>query len=133
MRMAILILLFSVFTVFGLATLPSVDRSAVVLVGKVLSTQKVTVVTNGLSKREIWRAEVKVERIVKQDTNLTERVFLYYGHDHIAEDGTLHMQACPGYPEIPLGISRLFYCIRSDAGDTKRVLFVPERGWVTAP
>jgi hypothetical protein len=133
MRMVILILLLSVFTLLAAATRPSVDRSAAVLVGKVLSTQKVTVVTNGPSKCEIWRAEVKVERIVKQDTNLTERVFLYYGHNHIAEDGVHYMEGCPGYPEMSPGTSRLFYCIRADAGDIKRVLFVPQRGWATEP
>ena len=133
MRIALLTLLFSVLTLLAAATRPSAEHSAAVLTGTVLSAQKVTVVSYGRSKSEIWRAEVRVQQITKQDTNLAERVFLYYEQDHVGEDGTHYEQVCPGRPNIAVGDRKTFYCIRGDAGEAKRVLFIPQEGWVTAP
>ena len=133
MRTSILFLAFSVLPLLAAATRPSAERSAAVLTGTVLSVQKVTVETNKFSKSEIWRAEVRVQSITKHDTNLTERVTLYYEQDHDGEDGTHYMQVCPGRPHIAVGDTKMFYCIRWDAGNAKKVLFIPEGGWVTTP
>src|ERR1043166_4695318 len=92
------------------------------------------------SKQELWRAEVRVNSIIKQDTNLTERVFIYYHQDYqetyITENGggvRGYIQGCPRRPQIALGDTKKFYCYRRDAGVAKGVLFIPEGGWVTPP
>ena len=130
MRIAPLLLLLTVTSVLADSGGPSVEESAAVLTGTVLSVQKVAAETN---KLEIWRAEVRVERITKQDTNLTERVFLYYEQNHFGEDGIIYMRMCPAVPQIVVGDTKMFYCIRWNAGDAKRVLFIPEGSWVTTP
>ena len=135
MRIAILLLVPGAFELFAAATRPSVEQSAAVLTGTIVSAEKVGIETNRFNtweiKREIWRAEIIVQRIIKEDTKLPERVFLYYEKDHVGEDSMRYGQACPGQPRIVVGDAKLFYCIRTDAGRVKSVLFIPERGWVT--
>jgi len=132
MRISLLII-FVAASVLAISTPPRIERSAAVFTGRVLSTQKIKVQTDKFGKWEIWRAEVRIHSITKQDTNLAENVFVYYEQDHFGEDGTHYIEACPGRPDIVDGATNRFFCIRRDAGDVKGTLFIPERSWVTAP
>ena len=67
------------------------------------------------------------------DAKLPETIFLYYEQDHEDGKGGHYMQVCPGRPRITVGDTKQFYCITNDVGVGGRVLFVPERGWVTTP
>src|SRR5947208_3559008 len=119
MRIAVLFLILSALTSFGIETLPSVDSSAAVLTGTVVSNSMVAVESVRHSKQELWRAEVRVNNITKQDTNLTERVFIYYHQNHeesyTTENGggiRWYGVICPSRPRIDRGDTKKFYCIR---------------------
>ena len=112
---------------------PWVDTSAAVVVGKVVSTDKVGVVRG---EYELWRAEVKVEHVVKGETKPGETVWIYYQQNYEEwRDGWhfYYSQVCPGRPQIAVGLKKMFFCEGRDLGDLKNVLFVPAQNWVVEP
>jgi hypothetical protein len=118
----------------AVSIVPNLERSAAVLTGTVLSVRKFVVLTNSGGQKEIWTAaEVRVEHIGKQDTNLSERVFLYFEQDYISENGFSCMRVCPANPKIAKADRKTFYCVGRDAGEGKRVLFIPTDDWIKEP
>lgn len=139
MRIALLLILAGALSVLAVSTIPSVERSAAVFVGKVLSVQKVRVVgKDDISRWELWKAEVKLQTVVTQDITLPERIFVYYAQDwstnYVTEDGRhvslSAMVCCPPRPRIDTNGRYKFFCIRCDGDGDERVLFIPEGGWV---
>ena len=139
MRIALLIIALIATGLFAASTMPSVKRSAAVFTGRVLSAQKVRVVGKDDSSRwELWRAEVRVQTVVTQDVALSKSVFVYYAQDwftnYVTPDGAhVHrgvMAGCPANPAIATNDVYKFFCIRHDVDDDKRLLFIPEGGWV---
>lgn len=139
MRIALLIILLTVASLFAASTLPSLEQSAAVFTGRVLSTQKVRVVGKDDSSRwELWKAEVRVQTVVIQDVALAQSVFVYYAQDwltnYVTPDGAqVHrgvMAGCPATPKITTNDVYKFFCIRHDVENDKRLLYIPEGGWV---
>jgi hypothetical protein len=133
MRPTLFFILIAVSTLLGLPVMPTVEYSAAVFTGKVISTERVTVQNDESNKCEIWKAKIKLDKVIKQDTNLSESVFVYYEQDYVGKDGVRMAQICPGRPEFKVGETNKFFCMRRDVGDAKKALFVPEQGWITAP
>jgi len=139
MRIAPLIIALSATILLAASTIPSVERSAAVFTGRVLSAQRVRVVGQDDSSRwELWKAEVRVQTVVTQDVALARSVFVYYAQDwftnYVTPDG-IHahrgvMAGCPARPSITTNNVYWFFCIRHDVDDDKRLLFIPEGGWV---
>src|SRR5438552_6370123 len=74
-------------SILGAAMFPSLERSHVVIAGKVLSIQKVRTREEELPKvgkwrrvllDEIWRAEVEVATVSKTDQPLAKIEYIYY-------------------------------------------------------
>ena len=139
--MRIAVFLFSLIAVGVLASsiLPSVDLSAAVFTGRVLSTQKVKVVGKDDDSRwELWRAEVRLQTVVTQDVKLAERVFVYYPQDwytnYVTTDGSHAMRGvtsgCPGRPRVATNRVYKFFCVRKGVEGEERLLFIPERLWL---
>jgi hypothetical protein len=129
----------SLLRLFGAATFPSFERSAVVVTGTVLSMEQVRVNEREFSSTsrdpwrtmlldEIWRAEITVEAIAKQDEPLPKKIFIYYEQPYRGPLGGT-FRACPPYPRLYEGERAQFFCLRRKEGGTN-VLFVPEGGWV---
>src|SRR5689334_8286859 len=75
-------------SLLAVSIVPNLERSAAVLTGTVLSVRKFVLLTNSGGQKEIWTAaEVRVEHIGKKDTNLSERVFLYFEQAYRSESG----------------------------------------------
>ena len=139
LRIALLLILLTAATLLAIPTLPSVERSAAVFTGRVLSSQKVRVVGKDDSSRwELWKAEVRVQTVVTQDVALSQRVFVYYAQNwntnYVTEDGK-HVQKCtfmicPSRPRISTNRLYKFFCVRHDVDDEKGLLFIPEGEWV---
>ena len=128
----------------GTSRWPSERQSAALFVGRVKSVELVRVRMENLEKRgrwtavvfdELWKAEVKIESVLKQESPLGKTATVYYGHRY---DGPRPDSpdllfgfggGCPGYPKISKGQRARFYCVISEEG-TNRVLFIPEGGWV---
>ena len=131
------LLVVAVIGVYAAATFPSIKRSATVVEGTVISNTFVRVVDNESYKWQLWKADIRVSKVIKQDRELADCASLDYGQDHKEEfrDGKfkgvrIYTQACPGRPEVTLGMSRRFYCVSGTVGDDKDILMIPEGGWV---
>jgi hypothetical protein len=139
MRLVFASLLVAVIGVYAAATFPSIEQSATVLEGTVISNTLVRVIEDGRQKWQLWKAEVRVSKVIKHDRQLADGASLYYEQDHREElrdeNGkfrgvTVHMRACPARPKISLGMTRRFYCVRATVGDDKNILLIPEGGWM---
>ena len=140
MRKAVSFLILSVLTSFGIETLPNLKDCDAVLTGTVISNSMVAIESDRDTKWELWKAEVRVNAILKKDTNLNERVFIYYEQNYTesytTENGggiRTYVQACPSRPRIATGDTKKFYCIRRNKGLAKGMLFISQGGWVTPP
>ncbi len=138
MRTALLLILLSAASLLATAVRPSVQRSAAVFTGRVLSAERVRVIGKDDSSRwELWKAEVKVQTVVTQDIGLPTRLFVYYeqdwGTNYVTESGGWAYwrvtQACPPRPRIETNNVYEFFCTRRDIEDEKHLLFVPQAGW----
>ena len=82
---------------------------------------------------ELWKAEVKIESVSKQESPLGKTATVYYEQPYRGlrpEGPNLVMgfdRGCPSYAKISKGQRARFYCVTSEEG-TNRVLFVPEGG-----
>jgi hypothetical protein len=139
MRLAFASLFVAFIGVYAVATYPSIERSATVVEGTVISNSLVRVVEERHYKWELWKADVRVSRVIKQDRQLGDRESFYYGQNHReewrSEDGKfrgvkIHLRGCPSQPEITLGLDKRFYCVRATVGEDKDILMIPEGGWV---
>ena len=128
MRIALFLLPLAAAGLLASSIVPSVDLSAAVFTGKVLSAEKVKVVGKDDDSRwELWRAEVKLQAVVTQDVRLVERVFVYYPQDwytnYVTADGS-HVwrgvtSGCPGRPRVATNQVYKFFCVRQDVEDRK--------------
>ena len=140
MRSAIMLLGLSALTLFAAQMVPSIERSDVVITGKVLSVQKVRTREEELAKSskwkrilldEIWKAEVAIESISKTGQPLAKIEHIYYEQRYSGpprnDENTLvgSGRACPSYAKIIPGQKAEFFCIRRTE-DGKRVLFIPD-------
>jgi len=139
MRLACASLFIAVIGAYAIATFPSVERSATVLEGTVISNSFVRVVEGQGYKWELWKADITISKVIKHDRQLGDRESLYYGQDHReewrSEDGKfkgvkIYSRGCPARPEIMLGLNKRFYCVRVTVGDDKNILLIPEDGWM---
>jgi len=138
MRRWLVVFLFRTLSLFAAATFPSLERSNAVFSGQVLTCERVSILSQGRVKEELWKAEVKVRESLKGDASVGSKIFVFYPQDwstnYVGADGVSHfercMQACPGRPRIATKETYRFYCVRVSLGDFKNVLYVPEGGWV---
>jgi hypothetical protein len=128
----------------GASRLPSERQSAAVFEGRVKSVELVRVRMENLGKRgrwttvtfdELWKAEVKIESISKQESPLGKTATIYYEQRYrgpLPDTADCLMgfgRGCPSYANISEGQRGRFYCVFSEER-TNRVLFIPEGGWV---
>jgi len=137
MRLACTSLFVAFIGVYAVATFPSIERSATVVEGTVITNTLVRVVERQGHKWELWKADIAISKVIKHDRPLAEVASLYYGQDHREEfrDGKFkgvkyYSQVCPARPEITLGLNKRFYCVRVTVGDDKDILLIPEDGWM---
>lgn len=113
--------------------IPHTDRDCVaIFVGTVIRTEVLSTNTfeQGFTfKWERWRAEVRIESVVKQDERLDATVFVYYSHDH-SEPGRGWSMSCPGAPQIEQGLTARFQCVRRNIEGFGKVLCVPSHMWM---
>jgi hypothetical protein len=122
MRFACVILIAAVSSIYAVSIVPSVDRSAAVVEGMVISNTFVRVVEpfHG-TKWQLWKAEVTVSRVIKRDKELGGRASLYYFENQVV---------CPMPPRVTLGMTKRFYCGRGTVDDDKDILMIPGDGWI---
>ena len=140
MRAIWVILLVGIGAVFAASEFPSVQNSDAVLKGTVISNTMVRflVTDDGdwVWKAQLWRAEVEVFEVIKEDWPVGKRVSLYYRKDPQAErrlNGlTLRSfgSACPLLPNVSVGITRTFYCVRGTTKEEGGILLIPEDRWM---
>ena len=141
MRAICAILLVGIVGAFAASINPSLEASDSVLKGTVISNVMVRVMEHGRLKAQLWRAEIEVSEVIKQDQPIGKRVFLYYEQGHSEEWGTngtgglrVWSRVCPEFPKVVVGMTKKFYCIRcvstKPEGD---ILMIPEHRWMEDP
>jgi hypothetical protein len=80
----------------------------------------------------VWRAEVVVESVTKQDVPLGTVAVVYYPQRPVGLDGrpTLGGRVCPGYPVIETNMHATFWCHRVTIEGLTNVLYVSMPSWV---
>jgi hypothetical protein len=132
----ILLLLLGIGAVLAASVIPSVKNSDAVLKGTVISNTMVRVIGDEVWKEELWRAEVEVLEVIKEDQPVGKRVFLYY-HKHHQWERKLNGltfrssgRVCPAYPNVSVGITKTFYCLRGPTEEEGGILVIPEDRWM---
>ncbi len=75
--------------------------------------------------RGLWRAEVVVDSITKQDAPLGKVAVVYYNQKPIGV-----FERCPDYPKIETNMSATFWCQRATIGGYTNVLYISTPSWV---
>jgi len=153
MRVAATFILLSLVSALGLEIIVSDSRrtelSASVFSGTVTNIQhlpllKTNVVpanapgfpgyspVSSLQDRGLWRAEIVVESISKQDMPLGKSAFVYYEQKPLSPIGGLSFagRVCPGYPTIGTNMSATLWCQRVTIEGFTNVLYVSMASWV---
>ena len=73
----------------------------------------------------LWRAEVVVDSITKQDAPPGKVAVVYYNQKPIGV-----FERCPDYPKIETNMSATFWCQRATIGGHTNVLYISTPSWV---
>jgi hypothetical protein len=144
MRIALSIILLATGTAFAMEIIVSdakrTEMSAAVFSGIVTNAQHLpllkTNAVGGLGNpfgtntydRGLWRADVVIGSVTKQDVPLGTVAVVYYEQRPIPP--SLSMRICPGYPVIETNMHATFWCHRVTIDGLTNVLFVSMPSWV---
>ena len=146
MRIVLSFILLSAITALSLEIIVSDEKrtemSAAVFVGTVTNIQHLPLVRSnafpaGLNKirlgpnvydRGLWRADVVIDRLTKQDVPLGRVAVVYYEQRPMPP--SFGGRICPGYPVIETNMHATFWCERVTVDSLTNVLFVSWPSWV---
>ena len=145
MRIALSFILLGALTALGLEIIVSdkkrTEMSASVFTGTVTNVQHLPLVGSnsvagglgpGIYDRGLWRAEIVVESVTKQDVPIGKVAVVYYEQRPVSLDGRASFagRVCPGYPAIETNLHATFWCHRVTMDDLTNVLYVSMPSWI---
>jgi hypothetical protein len=110
--------------------LPTVEMSAAVFQGEVLSNNMLHTSTNSRMVSVLYASDIRVTKAFKQDAALGKEVTIYY-RDY-------PWVVCPRSPSLRQGDAGTFYCTRATIPDlmiprSNQVLYLPSASWFKPP
>jgi len=130
MRTTFLIILLSAYSTLAreipLTDKQRTERSVAVFTATITSTNFLRELQVGA----LYSAQIKVESIEKSHPDLKTNSVIYFEQTYTAQDeSNTHGYICPSYPDLSVGQTVKFWCIRRTVEGHTNVLFVPTSSW----